>query len=256
MKSKRTAYLLWFFLGWLGIHRFYCRQWILGAIWLIAFGLLGVGSRLDPIGTAFLGVFWGMDAIRIGKLVDEANDPQKKEGTPLHAFGLWFERCFAPKTEVKLLRKFGLLTFAILGCLAFYETSSWISEKLDKRTPEQKATDAVEVRHSYFRSLKRNFPSLDAEGKVVPIKIAWSDSQLIIENPKTFGFGAPRFRQQFTTVQKDYLKRNLEEFDGNYFANVYFEIWTGPSPGGAYYMISIPKAGIPSDLLKNAASQP
>ena len=38
MKSKGVAYLLWFFLGWAGIHRFYCCKWVSGFIWLLTFG--------------------------------------------------------------------------------------------------------------------------------------------------------------------------------------------------------------------------
>ena len=47
MKSKGVAYLLWFFLGWAGIHRFYCGKWFTGLIWMFTFGRLGVGWFLD-----------------------------------------------------------------------------------------------------------------------------------------------------------------------------------------------------------------
>ena len=47
MKSKGIAYLLWFFLGWAGIHRFYVGKVVTGIIYLLTFGLLGLGWFID-----------------------------------------------------------------------------------------------------------------------------------------------------------------------------------------------------------------
>jgi TM2 domain-containing membrane protein YozV len=47
MKSKGVAYLLWFFLGFWGIHRMYCGKWISGFIWLFTLGLFGIGWIVD-----------------------------------------------------------------------------------------------------------------------------------------------------------------------------------------------------------------
>lgn len=47
MKSKGIAYLLWFFLGWAGIHRFYVGKIVSGVIYLFTFGLLGFGWFID-----------------------------------------------------------------------------------------------------------------------------------------------------------------------------------------------------------------
>lgn len=47
MKSKGVAYLLLFFLGWLGIHRFYLGKYLSGFIYLCTFGLFGVGVFID-----------------------------------------------------------------------------------------------------------------------------------------------------------------------------------------------------------------
>jgi len=42
MKSKSTATILAFFLGALGVHRFYVGQKLWGIIYLLSFGLCGV----------------------------------------------------------------------------------------------------------------------------------------------------------------------------------------------------------------------
>lgn len=47
MKSKGVAYLLWFFLGWAGVHRMYCGRWISGFVWLFTWGLFGIGWLVD-----------------------------------------------------------------------------------------------------------------------------------------------------------------------------------------------------------------
>ena len=48
-KSKMTALLLCFFLGWLGAHRFYVGKTGTGVIYLFTLGLLGFGVFLDFI---------------------------------------------------------------------------------------------------------------------------------------------------------------------------------------------------------------
>ncbi len=45
--SYATAYLLWLFTGWLGLHRFYLRRWFSGLIYMFSFGLFGLGWVLD-----------------------------------------------------------------------------------------------------------------------------------------------------------------------------------------------------------------
>lgn len=57
MKSKGIAYLLWFFLGGLGIHKFYLHKWGMGIVYIILlildiflwipFVLLGIGLLVD-----------------------------------------------------------------------------------------------------------------------------------------------------------------------------------------------------------------
>jgi TM2 domain-containing membrane protein YozV len=49
MKSKGTAYLLWFFsiFGWLGFHHYYLGKVGKGLIWMFTLGLFGIGSLVD-----------------------------------------------------------------------------------------------------------------------------------------------------------------------------------------------------------------
>ena len=47
LKSTGVAYLLWFFLGFLGAHRFYLGRMGTGLIYLFTFGLCGFGLIYD-----------------------------------------------------------------------------------------------------------------------------------------------------------------------------------------------------------------
>lgn len=46
-KSVSTAYLLWFFLGFLGAHKFYLEKTGMGIVYFFTFGLLGIGLLID-----------------------------------------------------------------------------------------------------------------------------------------------------------------------------------------------------------------
>ena len=48
-KSRLVAALLCFFLGYLGIHRFYAGKIGTGIIWLLTGGLFGFGALIDFI---------------------------------------------------------------------------------------------------------------------------------------------------------------------------------------------------------------
>ncbi len=69
-RSLAVAYLLWAlgffgapfgFPGLHGIHRFYCRKPVSGSLWLLSFGLLGIGQLVD--------------LLLIPRLVEQANQP-------------------------------------------------------------------------------------------------------------------------------------------------------------------------------------
>ncbi|MDE7153407.1 MAG: TM2 domain-containing protein [Muribaculaceae bacterium] len=49
MKSKTTAILLCFFLGGLGIHQFYLRKTGMGILYLLTYGLCGIGTLVNFI---------------------------------------------------------------------------------------------------------------------------------------------------------------------------------------------------------------
>lgn len=46
-KSMCVAYVLWFFLGLFGGHRFYLRRWCTAVLWLLTLGVFGLGWLID-----------------------------------------------------------------------------------------------------------------------------------------------------------------------------------------------------------------
>ncbi len=48
-KSRLVAFLLSFFLGWIGVHRFYVGKIGTGILWLFTGGCFGIGNFVDWI---------------------------------------------------------------------------------------------------------------------------------------------------------------------------------------------------------------
>jgi TM2 domain-containing membrane protein YozV len=65
MKSKLAAYLLWFFLGFLSLHRFYLGKIGTGILYLITGQLFGIG--------------WIVDLFILGGMVDNYNNKKDIE---------------------------------------------------------------------------------------------------------------------------------------------------------------------------------
>jgi len=63
MKSKTTAYLLWFFLGGFSAHRFYMGKTGSAIVYLLTGQLLGIG--------------WIVDLFLLGGMVDQYNTDQE-----------------------------------------------------------------------------------------------------------------------------------------------------------------------------------
>jgi len=59
MKDKTTAYLLWFFLGIWGAHKFYLGKGVMGILYLFTFGFFFIG--------------WAVDLLTLGSQVDVYN---------------------------------------------------------------------------------------------------------------------------------------------------------------------------------------
>ena len=47
MTSKGVDYLLWFFLGIFGVHKFYLHKWVWGILYLFTGGIAGIGWLID-----------------------------------------------------------------------------------------------------------------------------------------------------------------------------------------------------------------
>jgi TM2 domain-containing membrane protein YozV len=65
-KNPFPAYVLWFFLGWLGAHRFYVGETRTGFAMLIL--------TLSMVGFPITFFWWLTDAIRLGGLLQENRD--------------------------------------------------------------------------------------------------------------------------------------------------------------------------------------
>jgi TM2 domain-containing membrane protein YozV len=74
-KSAGIAYLLWFFLGGLGVHRFYLGQTGSGIAMAIIFVLSVVTSAIGIglVGLVVIGIWWFVDAFLIPGIATRVN---------------------------------------------------------------------------------------------------------------------------------------------------------------------------------------
>lgn len=74
-KSLLLAYLLWFFLGYGGVHRMYLGRWISGFFMLAVFGfsLLLTLILIGYIGLGIIILWWLLDALLIPGMARGAN---------------------------------------------------------------------------------------------------------------------------------------------------------------------------------------
>lgn len=91
MKSKGIAYLLWFFLGFLGVHKFYLGKIGVGILYLFTFGLFGIGllidlftlgGQVDTYNALFLSMRAGANANQSQNVVVNIATPVTTPSTP------------------------------------------------------------------------------------------------------------------------------------------------------------------------------
>jgi TM2 domain-containing membrane protein YozV len=70
-KSLIVAYLLWFFLGYGGVHRMYLGRWISGLLMLLIFGVSTLLSLvyIGFVGLGFIFLWWLLDALLTAAMV-------------------------------------------------------------------------------------------------------------------------------------------------------------------------------------------
>ena len=71
-KLRLTTFLLAYFLGILGIHRFYVGKIRTGVLWMFTLGFLGIGSTIDAI-YALCGEFKDAEGRSILKWINKEN---------------------------------------------------------------------------------------------------------------------------------------------------------------------------------------
>jgi len=91
MKSKSTAYILWFFLGIFGAHKFYLNKVGMGVLYLFTGGIFGIGwfidlftlgSQVDTYNALFYRPFLGNSSVNTNIVV---NVPGNDAKAPSHA---------------------------------------------------------------------------------------------------------------------------------------------------------------------------
>jgi TM2 domain-containing membrane protein YozV len=74
-RSVVAAYLLWFFLGYGGVHRMYLGRWVSGLIMLASFGvsLLLTIILIGYLGLGVVIIWWLLDALLIPGMTERYN---------------------------------------------------------------------------------------------------------------------------------------------------------------------------------------
>lgn len=105
-KNLIIAYLLWWFLGWAGVHRMYLGRFGTGLAQLVLF-IIGLVTMILIVGYLFLavvGVWWLLDAYLTYKIVIEENS---KLGVEASSFS--FSKIGGIHNELDHLEKLHLL---------------------------------------------------------------------------------------------------------------------------------------------------
>lgn len=85
--SAIVAYVLWFFLGFFGVHRMYLGRWISGFTML---ALTGIGSLLTfvligYIPLAFVAVWWALDLFLVNAMIQDDVRMMRREFSVLQS---------------------------------------------------------------------------------------------------------------------------------------------------------------------------
>lgn len=75
-KSLLLSYIIWFFLGYGGVHRMYLGRWGSGLTMLLVFCLSWVLTLLliGYVGLGFILLWWALDALLMPGMVSSANE--------------------------------------------------------------------------------------------------------------------------------------------------------------------------------------
>ena len=119
-----------------------------------------------------------------------------------------------------------------------------LSDKLDKRTPEEKERDFHEYLRGQCESLKRPFPTMNVDGEIVKVDIDWHDAKFIIHLPKTYGFGSTRWVNRTVEMPSVNLA-NAKIYGRHLLLPLTVRVYVGPTPTHSARYVAIPVESIP-----------